>query len=146
MKFGITNLHCCLLILTSELKARFWGDYIDKKIYPNGSKLWLSGDDEVRKSGVREMMESFKVLEAELGDKSYFGGETFGFVDVALIPFYSYFYTFEMLGNLSVEAQCPKLVTWGKRCMQEPSVAKTLCDPSYTYQGCLGIKKMLGFM
>ena len=30
----------------------------------------------------KEFIENFKILEAELGDEPYFGGETFGFVDL----------------------------------------------------------------
>jgi glutathione S-transferase len=44
-------------------------------------------------------------LAGELGDKPYFGGEIFGFVDIALITFYSWFYVYETLGKLSMEPQ-----------------------------------------
>eukprot|EP00257_Ricinus_communis_P014992 XP_015572811.2 probable glutathione S-transferase MSR-1 [Ricinus communis] len=56
--------------------ARFWADYIDKKI-----------------------------LEKELGEKAYFGGDSFGYIDLALVPFCTFFYTFEML-ETSVCQRC----------------------------------------
>ncbi|XP_062162750.1 probable glutathione S-transferase parC [Alnus glutinosa] len=79
-------------------------------------------------------LEIFKTLEGELGDKPYFGGETFGFVDIALITFYSRFYVYETFGRLSMEVECPKIVAWAKRCMQKESVANTLPDQKKVYE------------
>ncbi|KAM1463371.1 hypothetical protein ACFXTO_043170 [Malus domestica] len=56
----------------------------------------------------KELIECFKLLENELGDKTYFEGESFGLVDVALIPFYSWFYALETCGNLCM-VECPGL-------------------------------------
>lgn len=67
-----------------------------------------------------------KTLETELGEKTYFGGERFGYVDIALIGFYSWFQAFEKFGNFSIEPECPKLIAWAKRCVQRDSVAKSL--------------------
>jgi glutathione S-transferase len=78
-------------------------------------------------------------LEGELGDKPYFGGERFGFVDIALITFYRWFYVYETFGELSTEAECPKIVEWAKRCMQKESVAKTLPDQKKLYEFVLEI-------
>ncbi|KAK3000428.1 hypothetical protein RJ639_021332, partial [Escallonia herrerae] len=101
--------------------ARFWADYVDKKvrvllyslflrielptihydvfkIYSN-ARLVETTKGEVREAAKKELIETFKVLEGELGDKAYFGGQSFGLVDVALIPFYAFFYTIEMLAS-----------------------------------------------
>lgn len=83
------------------------------------------------------MIEILKLLEGELGDKKYFAGETFGFVDVAFVPFTSWFYTYETVGNFSVEKECPKLVAWAKRCMERDSVSKSLHDPHKVYEHLL---------
>ncbi|CAN4103061.1 unnamed protein product [Withania somnifera] len=108
--------------------ARFWADYVDKKIYDAGKKIWTSkeGDQEAAN---KEFIECLKVLEGELGDKPFFDGEKFGFVDMALIPYYSWFPAYEKLGKFSTEAECPKFVAWAKRCMQKESVSKFLADP-----------------
>ncbi|XP_010060804.1 glutathione S-transferase U25-like [Eucalyptus grandis] len=104
-------------------RAGFWADYVDKKLYPAMRTMWLS-TGEAQEAGKKEFIEFLKVLEGELGDKAYFGGETFGYVDVSLIPFYSWFYALDF----SIVKECPKLGAWAKRCMQRESVAKSLPD------------------
>ncbi|KAF3946670.1 hypothetical protein CMV_027089, partial [Castanea mollissima] len=83
----------------------------------------------------KEFFEIFKILERELGDKPYFGGETFGFVDLSLIPYYSWFYAIETLGEFEHKRQsAPKIVPWAKRCLQKETVAKTLPDQKKVYE------------
>jgi glutathione S-transferase len=123
-------------------QARFWADYIDKKIYSTGRLVWAT-TGEVQEAAKKELMECFKVLEGELGDKTYFGGESFGIVDVALIPFYSWFYALETFGNMSLVAECPKLVGWAKRCMQRDSVSNSLPDQYKVYDFLLELKTKL---
>lgn len=84
------------------------------------------------------------MLENELGDKTYFGGETFGFLDIALVTFYSWFYTYEKLGNFSIEAECPKLIAWVKRCLEKESVSKSLPDSEKVYDFVNGMRQMMG--
>ncbi|CAI0440777.1 unnamed protein product [Linum tenue] len=125
-------------------QARFWADFVDKKVmYDTGRKLWTTKGDE-HKSATEEFIGYLKTLEAELGDKPYFGGEKMGYVDVTMIPFYSWFHTFEVSGNFSIESHCPKLVAWAKRCMQHESVSKTLPEPEKIYEFVLQMKKRLG--
>ncbi|GAA0139681.1 transferase [Lithospermum erythrorhizon] len=124
-------------------QARFWADYIDKKVYDAGRRLWATKGDE-QEAAKKEFIEILKTLEGQLGDKPYFGEDSFGFVDVALVPFYSWFYTYEKLGNLNIEAECPKLVAWAKRCMEKETVSKSLADPKNIYEFVLQMKKRLG--
>lgn len=80
---------------------------------------------------------ALKTLDGELGEKAYFGGEGFGFVDVVVAPIIAWRYAFEKYGGFTLEAEAPKLAAWGKRCMAErESVAKTLPDG----------EKLAGFM
>ncbi|XP_074577768.1 putative glutathione S-transferase parA [Curcuma longa] len=124
-------------------QARFWGDFIDKKIYECGTRVWkLKG--EAQQEAKKELIEILKLLEAELGDKKYFGGDAFGYVDIALAPFCAWFYTFKTCGGLSVEAEVPKLAAWGRRCMERESVAKTLYDPLKVYEFICQLKKQDG--
>ncbi|KAK7334943.1 hypothetical protein VNO80_26712 [Phaseolus coccineus] len=123
-------------------QARFWVDYIDKKVYDTWRKMWLSSGEE-HETWKKELISIFKQLEETLGDKPFYGGDTFGFVDVGLIPFYSWFYTFETYGNFKMEAECPKLMAWAKRCMERETVSKTLPDEKKVYAYIVGIKKAL---
>ncbi|KAG2687526.1 hypothetical protein I3843_09G056200 [Carya illinoinensis] len=121
-------------------QARFWADFIDKKMYDTGRKLWSTKGEE-HETTKEELLEIFKTLEEELGEKPYFGGETFGFMDVAFVTFYSCFYAFETFGEFSMEAEHPKIIAWAKRCMQKESVAKTLPDQQKVYEFALGMRK-----
>ncbi|XWS27471.1 hypothetical protein CRYUN_Cryun26dG0117900 [Craigia yunnanensis] len=75
--------------------ARFWADFVNKKIYDLGRKIWTPKGEE-QATTKKEFIESLKLLEGKLGDKPYFGGENLGYVDVALVPFYSWFYAYEV--------------------------------------------------
>jgi glutathione S-transferase len=97
-----------------------------------------------RRQQRRSYFETFKILEGELGDKPSFGGESFGFADLALITFYSWFYAFETFGKFSIEAECPKIIAWAKRCLQKESVAKTLPDQKKVYEIVVEKRKSLG--
>ncbi|KAL9232503.1 hypothetical protein vseg_007611 [Gypsophila vaccaria] len=120
--------------------ARFWADYIDKKIYNIGKLVWISQGEE-QEAAKRELLECFKVLENELGEKRYFGGESLDIVDIALVPFYSWFYALDTCGKMSIVAECPHLVAWAKRCMLRESVSKSLPDQYKVYVHLLELRK-----
>ncbi|CDP11582.1 unnamed protein product [Coffea canephora] len=98
-----------------------------------GRKTWGAAKGEELEAAKKEFIEALKVLEGELGDKPYFGGEEFGYVDVALIPFDSWFHAYETCGNFKIGAQCPKFAAWAKRCMQRERARGKLC-PSIARQ------------
>ncbi|KAJ1702700.1 hypothetical protein LUZ63_002479 [Rhynchospora breviuscula] len=124
-------------------QARFWADFVDKKVFECGGKLWkLKGEEQ--EAAKKEMIEILQILEAQLGDKKYFGGDIFGFVDVAFVPFTSWFYSYEKCANFSVEEVAPKIVQWAKRCMERESVEKTLSDPKKVYEFVCYLKKRFG--
>jgi glutathione S-transferase len=102
-------------------------------VYVVGWKLFTTKGEE-QEAAKKDLLGIYKTLEGELGDKPYFGGETFGFVDIALITFYCWFHLFEASGKLSIEAECPKIIAWVKRCMQKESVGKTLPDQIKIYK------------
>lgn len=124
-------------------QARFWADYIDKKIYNNAKKLWKE-KGEKQEEVKREFIEGLKTLEGELGDKLYFGGESFGFVDVVLVPVTSWFYSLEICGKFSIEAEFPMITAWIKRCMEKESVSSSLPDPHKIYDFVLLLKQKMG--
>ncbi|KAJ4982095.1 hypothetical protein NE237_032932 [Protea cynaroides] len=122
-------------LLPSDLylraQARFWADFIDKKVLEFGWKTCMTKENEAAK---KELMETWKLLEGELGEKPYFAGEKFGYVDLSLIPFSTWFYSYETFGNFSMESEFPKITDWVKRCLEKESVSKSLVDQQDVYQ------------
>ncbi|XP_058755553.1 probable glutathione S-transferase parC [Vicia villosa] len=114
-------------------RALFWADFVDKKIYDTGRKLWAKSGKE-HEAAKKQFIEALKLLEQELGDKSYFGGEKLGYVDVALIPFYTWFKGYETFGNINIEKECPKFIDWAKRCIKIESVSKSIPDQDEVFQ------------
>ncbi|CAN1800928.1 Glutathione S-transferase U24 [Linum perenne] len=75
----------------------------------------------------------------------YTSKDKFGFVDIALIPFHSFFYTFEKVGGMDIVNGFPKLMEWAERCIRErESVSKTLWDSHNTYQVIFNYRKRMG--
>ncbi|KAL0320545.1 UNVERIFIED_CONTAM: putative glutathione S-transferase [Sesamum radiatum] len=99
------------------------------------------GTGEVQETAKKNIVECFKVLESELGEKPFFGGDSFGLVDVSLVPFSSRFYTLEKCGNFSMADKCPRLVSWANRCMERESVSKSLPDQYKVYDFVMGLRK-----
>lgn len=113
-------------------------------MYDAGRRVWVGTKGGEREAGKKDLIEILKQLEAELGEKVFFGGESVGLVDVALIPFSSWFHTYETCGGFSIEDHCPKLISWVKRCMEIESVSKSLEDPNKVCEFALALKKKLG--
>ncbi|KAL5699001.1 glutathione transferase [Ranunculus cassubicifolius] len=86
-----------------------------------------------RKVGIQDER-SLKLLEGELGDKPYFRGESFGYLDVVFVPYYSWVYSYETYGNFSIEAECLKLIACAKRCLEKESVSKSLPDQMKVFE------------
>ncbi|CAN4103068.1 unnamed protein product [Withania somnifera] len=116
--------------------------YIDE-LYDTSRKVWTTKGEDLE-AAKKDFIEVLKVLEGALGDKPYFGGNNFGFVDIALIGFYSWFYAYETYGNFSTEAECPKFVAWAKRCMLRDSVAKSLADQHKVLELVKVLREKLG--
>lgn len=93
------------------------------QVHEIAKKIWTGKVDELEAER-KELVENLKLIEEFLGDKPYFGGEAFGFLDIALIPFYRWFSTWETVGKLKIDS--PKLIAWGERCLQRESVSKFL--------------------
>ncbi|VVA95730.1 unnamed protein product [Arabis nemorensis] len=124
-------------------QALFWADFIETKLCVCGRRVWITKGEELEATN-KEFTELLKTLQSELGDKPYFGGDKFGFVDILMIGFYSWFPAYEKFGNFSMESECSKLMVWGKRCMERESVAKALPDPEKVIGYVLLLKKLYG--
>ncbi|XP_062096308.1 glutathione S-transferase 3-like [Humulus lupulus] len=125
-------------------QARFWADFIDKKVFDAGRNIW-SGQGEAVEVAKKEFIEILKQLEElALADKPFFGGDSFGYVDILAIALTSWFYTFEQYGGFKVEDHCPKLSAWIKRCYQRDTVSKVSPDPVKIYEFAAMLRKMQG--
>lgn len=105
-------------------------------------RVW-TGKGKEQEEFKKQFIQCLKTLEYELGDKPYFGGEDFGYVDVALVPFTSCFYTVETCGKLSIEEECPKLLAWPRGAWKK-SVAKSLPHPHQIYAFAMQYKQRHG--
>jgi glutathione S-transferase len=109
-------------------------------------KIWQSpkGAPAVEE-GKKEMLVALKTLEAELGEKPYFAGESLGYADVALVTFAPWFLTYERLAGVSIAEECPVLTAWAARCAEENEcVSKSLPDPEAVFQFVGGMRKHFG--
>nr|GLL47212.1 probable glutathione S-transferase parA [Ipomoea trifida] len=123
-------------------QARFWADFIDKKIFECiGAWLFKKKD---AKDIKEELVEKLKVLEGELGEEAYYGGEKIGFLDLVLVSYYTWLLAFEKDAEFSFEAEVPKLSEWAKRCLQNESVSTSLADPLKLYDFTLQLWERLG--
>nr|ALG05147.1 glutathione S-transferase [Helianthus annuus] len=125
-------------------QARFWADFVDKKVYESAKKIWMTEGEEDQQVAKKELIEVLKVLEGQLGEKPYLVGESFGLADIALIPFSMWFHTLNEIGKMNIERECPKLAAWVNRCMERESVSKTLPRPHKFYEFILEMQKKKG--
>ncbi|KAI4388004.1 hypothetical protein MLD38_000381 [Melastoma candidum] len=118
-------------LLTSDpherARSRFWADFADKKVFSSIRSVWF-GSVEAQEAGKKELAEWMSLLESELGEKAYFGGGSFGHLDLSLVPYYWWFHALKKtldLGSAS-KLHLPKLEGWLKRCLLRGSVTAAL--------------------
>ena len=126
----------------ARAQARFWAAYSDK-VYELGTRLWkLKG--EARAQARAELLQVLTHLDGQLGDREFFGGEEFGFVDVAIVPFVPWLPSYERYGEFRVEEAAPRLAAWGRRCAERESVSGSLHSPEKVDEFITMLKKHYG--
>ncbi|KAI4320679.1 hypothetical protein MLD38_034133 [Melastoma candidum] len=110
-------------------RSRFWADFADKKVLSSMRSVRY-GLAEAQETGKKELAEWMKLLESEIGEKGYFGGESFGHLDLSLVPYYWWFLALQKTLDLGsvCELHLPKLEGWLKRCLLRGSVTAALLD------------------
>uniref|UniRef100_A0A0E0E7I8 Glutathione S-transferase n=1 Tax=Oryza meridionalis TaxID=40149 RepID=A0A0E0E7I8_9ORYZ len=103
--------------------TRFWADFVVHK-----------GKGEEKEVAKAELLDQLRRLEGVLGDRSFFSGDEFGFLDIVLIPFSSTFHGYEQHGGFDLKAECPFLMQWVKRCKERESVRQVLPDEGEMYE------------
>ncbi|KAH6799357.1 glutathione S-transferase TAU 20 [Perilla frutescens var. frutescens] len=125
-------------------RARFWADFIDKKVFDGGCNIWKSKGGEELETAKKEFIDILKKLEGAMGEHDYFGGDKMGFVDIILVSLSSWFPAYEKFGDFKIEEESPKIGAWIKRCYQKESVAKSLPDTQKVIELVSSIRQMHG--
>lgn len=126
----------------ARARARFWAAYSDK-VFEAGTRLWkLKGEAQAQARG--EMRQVLRNLDAELGEKPFFAGEKFGFVDLAIVPFMPWLLCYERYGEFRVAEVAPRLPAWAARCGERESVAKSLRPAEEVDEFINKLKKVYG--
>ncbi|GLJ45964.1 hypothetical protein SUGI_0967930 [Cryptomeria japonica] len=110
--------------------ALFWTDFVDQKVCTPVNQI-VKTKGEIQEAAKCDFLQNLAILEGELKGKKYFGGDRFGLVDIAFVPFTSWFDAVESLGRLKIdlEEKFPNIWAWKKRCLERESVKKTLLPP-----------------
>ena len=70
------------------------------------TRLWFASmEDQRGGSSDSEDIENLKLMESELGEKTYFGEETFGYTDITLTAYAPWLYVYEKDGKFSIEEE-----------------------------------------
>ncbi|XP_071692458.1 probable glutathione S-transferase [Rutidosis leptorrhynchoides] len=124
-------------------RARFWANYIDRKVHPAGRAIWSSPTEEVE-AAKKEFLDILMYLDGTLGDKDFFNGDTFGFVDILLIGLTSWFPAYEKYGDFKIEDHYPKLAAWITRSWARETVSGSLTSPEKITNFVVMMRKMFG--
>ncbi|KAG2690699.1 hypothetical protein I3760_09G201500 [Carya illinoinensis] len=105
--------------------ARFWAKFIDDKCFPAIVKACWGEEQEREKAG-EEAAELLKLLEKELQEKRFFGGENIGMVDIAAnVIGFSLGAHEEASGvKLMTREKFPKLCNWRDEFMSKSAAIK----------------------
>ncbi|KAI4356542.1 hypothetical protein L6164_000559 [Bauhinia variegata] len=109
--------------------ARFWSKFIDDKLWPSIRKAaWSVGDEKEREKGIEESCEALQILENELKDKKFFGGDKFGFVDIAAVFVAFWVPVIQQVAGLNLFSaeKFPKLEKWIQEFTSLPVVKESL--------------------
>ncbi len=79
----------------------------------------------------RALADKFGRVEAAFGEGPWFGGENFGLVDAVFAAVFRYFDLFDIIADLRVFGDRPKLLAWRARLAERPSVRGAV-GPNYT--------------
>ncbi|CAL4923925.1 unnamed protein product [Urochloa decumbens] len=109
--------------------ARFWAAYIDDKLFPAWVGVMRATTEEDRGEKLKETYAALQNLEKAFSEsgkgKAFFGGDSVGYLDLALGCFLPWFGALRMMFGVEVigAANTPLLAAWAER-FGETTVAK----------------------
>ena len=101
--------------------ARFWVDYIDQKLVIPWKVAFTADGEEEKTEGIKQMLAAVHTLEGALKEcskgKPFFGGDSVGYVDIALGGLLAFLQgTEELCGSKPFDiASTPLLLAWVER-------------------------------
>ncbi|CAI0540412.1 unnamed protein product [Linum tenue] len=107
--------------------ARFWAKFIDEKVLWTAFKAYNDKGKE-QEDAIEEFSQQLKFLEGELKGKEYFGGERFGFVDIAAFFILQFLTVLQEVkeAELMTEEKYPVLFEWMEKLQGNEVVAGCL--------------------
>ncbi|KAI5055870.1 hypothetical protein GOP47_0029391 [Adiantum capillus-veneris] len=124
--------HACSLFSSDAYQralARFWIDFIDKKIHDAGMRIVRTRNGDAMEQAKTDLADHVTTLDAAYRDifkgAPYFGGEQVGVVDICLAPYLPWLAAFESVGSFELP-KCALLDTWSTAIVEYPSVKDAL--------------------
>ncbi|XBI32447.1 hypothetical protein VPH35_055900 [Triticum aestivum] len=112
----------------ARASARFWARFVNEKCWRSvWMALWTDG--QVQASSARETAENLKLLEGQLPEgKRFFGGDTIGFLDIAMGGIARWLGVFEEMAGvrLLTEEDRPLLYKWVRDYKADDNVRQCL--------------------
>ncbi|CAN6284139.1 unnamed protein product [Urochloa humidicola] len=101
--------------------ARFWAAYVDNKLFPPLMGIVMAKTEDVRAEKVAELSAAVEQMEeafAKLSEgKAFFGGDSIGFLDIALGCFLFWFEAVRRVFEVEIvnASKAPLLAAWAER-------------------------------
>ncbi|XP_058192640.1 glutathione S-transferase U17-like [Rhododendron vialii] len=108
--------------------ARFWAAYIDDKWYPSLKEIRMTHEEEAKLAAIERVVEGLALLEEAFEKcskgKSFFGGDSIGYLDIAFGCFLGWLRATEKIADVKLldEAKMPGLVGWAQRFCSDDAV------------------------
>ncbi|XP_075497237.1 glutathione S-transferase U17-like [Primulina tabacum] len=120
--------------------ARFWAAYIDEKWYPNLRAALVIEGEEAKKANLEEITQGLALFENTFTKcskgKKFFGGDTIGYLDIALGCFLAWLRVIERINNVILldEAKTPRLFRWAHDFSAEPDVKSDMPETDKLFE------------
>ncbi|KAI0499938.1 hypothetical protein KFK09_018146 [Dendrobium nobile] len=112
--------------------SRFWAAYIDDKLPTQGPALLDSTNEDSQAKAKAKVLSALQQLEKAFVDcskgKSFFGGDSIGFIDIALGSLLGWLEASKIIAGINVldETKTPRLVEWAERFCSAEAVKEVL--------------------
>ncbi|CAK9134322.1 unnamed protein product [Ilex paraguariensis] len=115
--------------------ARFWAAYLDDKWFPLIKELRTAQGEEAKASLIEKIVEGLVLLEEVFvkggKGKAFFGGDSIGFLDLALGSFLGLLKVGEIIAEVKLltETKTPELLGWAERFSSNDVVKGVILEP-----------------